>query len=325
MVGVDLGATWLRVVLADEEGRFIVREEERTGAGGEPVEAQLLRLVRAVLSRAGIEKPRAVGVGAIGPVDIRTGAVVRPPNLPVGRIEVARTLHEALRVPIYVLNDCTAACYGEAVFGAGKGLSDVVFVGIGTGIGGGAMVDGHLLLGRAGNAAEIGHLVVDARGRMRCTCGRYGHWEAYCSGAGMPGFLRRWARDRGLSERELSLLFGKAVPSITAKDILEACRRREPILDGFLDEVVRFNAAGLASAINAFNPALISVGGPVALRNFDILIQPAISLLASYAFNEVPDVVPSPLGHDAGLYGAVAIALSPPEGLVRRALYAGGG
>lgn len=322
VVGVDLGATWLRAVLADEEGHFITRREERTVAREGAVEDQLIGIVRAVLSRAGVEKPRAIGVGAIGPVDLWAGAVVRPPNLPVERIEIARALHTAFGAPVYVLNDCTTACYGEAIFGAGKGLSNTAFVAIGTGIGGGAMIDGHLLLGKSGNAAEVGHFVVDVQGRMRCTCGAYGHWEAYCSGAMIPSFFRRWALEKGLGEHELSGLFEKELPAITAKDVLEACRKEEELLAGFLEELVKLNAAGLANVINAFNPALISVGGSVALGNFDILIRPAISLLASYAFNEVPEIIPSPLGHDAGLYGAVALALRPPAILLERALYA---
>jgi len=325
VVGIDIGATWLRAVLADGEGRFLLKKRERTEQSEEALEAQLVQLVRALLSETGVEELDAIGVGAVGPIDIRAGAIVRPPNLPVERVEVARTLYEAFRTPIYVLNDCVAACYGEAFFGAGRGLSDLVFVGIGTGIGGGAIVDGHLLLGQSGNAVEIGHLVVDALGRMRCTCGAYGHWEAYCSGAGMPAFLRTWARERVLKERELEEALGGEPSSITAKDILEACRKEGGGLGDFLNELVRFNAAGLANIINAFNPALISIGGSVALGSFDIFIEPALALLPSYAFNEVPKIVQSPLGQDAGLYGAVALALRPPYALVKRASYAKAG
>ena len=312
----------MRGVLADENGRFLLKRKERTSRNELLVEAQLVGLVSALLSDAGVGDLRAIGVGAIGPVDIRTGTIIRPPNLPVRKIEIAGVLRRAFRVPVYVLNDCTAACYGELFFGAGKDLSDLFFVGIGTGIGGGAVVDGRLLLGRNGGAAEIGHIVVDASGMMRCTCGAYGHWEAYCSGKGIPAFLKKWAEEKGIDKCELEEELRKDMGSITAKDVLEACRRGENILERFLGELMRFNAAGLASIINAFDPALISVGGSVALENFDIFIRPAVSFLSSYAFNEVPEVIKSPLGHDAGLYGAVALALRPPDALLKRALYA---
>ena len=312
----------MRGVLADGEGRLLLKREERTGKDERIVEAQLVELVSALLTDVGVEELKAIGVGAIGPVDIRAGAIVKPPNLPVERVEIARALYRAFKTPIYVLNDCTVACYGEAFFGAGRGLSGMAFVGIGTGIGGGAMVDGRLLLGRSGGAAEVGHMVVDASGRMRCTCGAYGHWEAYCSGRGIPIFFKKWADEVGLRKRELEEALGKDLSSTTAKDILDACRRDEALFKGFLDELVKLNAAGLANIINAFDPALISVGGSVALENFDIFIRPAISLLPSYAFNEVPEIVQSPLGRDVGLYGAVALALSPPDVLIERALYA---
>ena len=162
VIGLDIGATWLRAALANEDGRIILRASERTGRSEEELETQLKRLVRELSARAGDARIMAVGVGSIGPLDIREGVILNTPNLPVEKVEVARAIEEELGVPVYVLNDCTAACYGEWLLGAGRGLSNLVYVAFGTGIGGGAVVDGHLLLGEGGNAVEIGHLVVDA-------------------------------------------------------------------------------------------------------------------------------------------------------------------
>ena len=314
-MGIDLGATWLRAALADERGRLLFKRVERTEPSQEGLEQQLVHIVRALLSEAGLRRPGAIGVGAIGPLDVRTGEILNPPNLPVERVRVAEVLEGAFDVPVYVLNDCTAACYGGAIFGAGEGLDNLAFLAIGTGIGGGAIVDGHLLIGRRGNAVEVGHLVVDARGALRCGCGGRGHWEAYCSGAGIPRFFRWWAARKGLDKRELAGITGKPLQELTAKDVLELCTSKPELLGAFLDELAMLNAAGLANLINIFEPELISVGGSVALANFELLIGRAKRFLALYAYNEVPEIIPSPLGGEAVLLGAIALALRPPESL----------
>ena len=320
VAGLDIGATWLRAALADLEGRVLFKFSERTARSQEALEAQLSRLARVLAAKARSlgARLRAVGVGAVGPLDLREGVIVNPPNLPVKRVEVTRALSEALEdVPVLVLNDCTAACYGEWLLGAGRGLTNMAYVAIGTGIGGGAVVDGHLLLGWCGNAVEIGHLVVDAGGRLTCGCGGRGHWEAYCSGANLPRFLAYWASERGISDGELEAALEKPLQELTAKDIMAAAKRGTRLALEFLEEVAILNAAGLASVVNAFSPELLAVGGSVALENYDLIVEKALVKLADFAFNPVPLVKPATFGGEATLMGAVALAIKPPEGLSR--------
>ena len=318
VLAFDIGATWLRAALADEKGHVLHRLIERTAGGSRALEAQLARSAQELLGRAQALGGNVVaaGVGCIGPLDIREGVILGPPNLPAERVEVGRVLREVLNgLPVYVLNDCTTACYGEWLLGAGRGVRNLAYVAIGTGIGGGAVVDGRLLLGWRGNAAEVGHLVVDARGRLRCGCGGLGHWEAYCSGAGMPRFLARWASEHGLTQHELEAAFGKELARITVEDISAAARKGHPIALRFLDEVALLNAAGLASVINAFNPELLIVGGSVALENYELVVEKALDRLDEFTLNQVPPVRPATFGRDAVLMGAIALATRPPEEL----------
>ena len=310
VIGIDLGATWLKAALADRDGHILRKAMVRTRRDREALASQLVAIVKGLLEGLSPSSVAAIGVGAIGPLDLASGAILSPSNLPISRLEVVSLLEEALGVPTYLLNDCTAACYGEWTFGIGRGLRNIAYVGIGTGIGGGAIVDGHLLLGEGGNAAEVGHFTVDAQGRLRCGCGSYGHWEAYCSGSGIPRFLRLWLEEEGMSST-----WPRGGQGLTAKEALELAK--EHSLTGFLEELAKLNAIGLAITSCAFSPSIITIGGSVALANPDVAIERPRAYLPKFCFSRVPEVVVTPLGPDATLYGAIALALRPPRELLR--------
>ncbi|TDA32774.1 MAG: ROK family protein, partial [Hadesarchaea archaeon] len=210
LAGVDLGASNLRVALSDGEKLLVERKERTLLTDPLAPSRQILSLLRsAVRERGG--RLLGVGLASVGPLDLRRGEVRDSPNLPFRRVPLVKPLEEELGVPVVLVNDCSAAAVGEKEFGAGRGVEDLVYVGMGTGIGGGAYVDGCLLWGKDGNAVEIGHLTVDPDGRLECGCGRRGHWEAYCSGTGLPRLVgwrlkrgegkdsslrRRWEEDR---------------------------------------------------------------------------------------------------------------------------------
>lgn len=156
-IAVDLGATNLRVALGNSRGKLLAACSEptrRKRAGDIP--KQIVKLVSPFVQKVGRERVVGVGIGSIGPLDPRKGAIVGSPNLPFKRVPLVKPIRAKLKLPVCLLNDCTAAALGEYKFGAR--MKNLVYVALGTGIGGGVVVDGHLLLGKDSNAVEIGHL-----------------------------------------------------------------------------------------------------------------------------------------------------------------------
>ncbi len=315
VVGVDIGATNLRVVVADDSGTFLSHISERTvrEGPGTALTAQVARLIKTALQNAGISEDaiKGIGIGSIGPLDLREGAIINTPNLPFDYVPLAKPLREKFGKPVNLLNDCTAAVVGERFFGAGKGLDNLVYITISTGIGGGAYVDGNLLIGKDGNAAEIGHMVIDPEGRLICGCGRPGHWEAYCSGSGIPKLTRLEIKKRNLTTSQTLVLqlAGGRLENITAKMVFDAAREGDSFAIDIIRMVGRYNAIGIANVINVYDPSLITIGGSVALKNKDLIFPYIHKFVDNFAVNRIPEIRPTPLGGDVVLYGAIAIAL----------------
>ena len=312
-IGIDLGATNLRVVIADEEGHFLTRSIEPTVRKGRGIDVsrQIIKLVNRALNEVGIgvDKIGGIGVGSIGPLDLRRGTIVNTPNLPFREIPIVEPLKKAFNKPVILLNDCTTAVVGERYFGYGRGLNNIVYVTISTGIGGGAYVDGNLLLGKDGNAVEIGHIVVDFEGRLTCGCGKPGHWEAYCSGRGIPNLVKMYLREKRIEDTEILRLVGGDLDKITAKTLFEAARLGDDVALEIVDFIGRLNAIGIANIINVYDPELITIGGSVALKNEEFILEPIKRYVKAYAINRVPRIDFTPLRDDVVLYGAVALAL----------------
>jgi len=190
--GIDIGATWTRIAIADNNGKIISKTRIETLKKNETKEEMLLRLesaLRDIMRIADTKHLEAIGVGSIGPLDMKKGVILHTPNLPIENIPIGSYLSKKFDSHTYVVNDCIAAVVGEKYFGAGKDVENLVYITLSSGIGGGAIVDGNILFGKDGNAVEIGHIVVDYRGSLRCGCGGYGHWEAYTSGKNIGRFV----------------------------------------------------------------------------------------------------------------------------------------
>ncbi|MHA1582962.1 MAG: ROK family protein [Candidatus Baldrarchaeia archaeon] len=169
VVGVDLGATWVRVALSNENGNILRKLSEKTykGENGEKISEQILNMIFKLIEKTGVTSISAVGIGSIGPLDIKRGVIVKPANLPFENVPLVEPISSKLNVPVYLVNDCTAAVIGEHKFGAGKDLDNLVYVTLSTGIGGGVYVDGRLLLGKDSNAIEISHTVINFEDRLK--------------------------------------------------------------------------------------------------------------------------------------------------------------
>ncbi len=310
IIGVDIGATSIRVALGDERGNVFSRLKERTdeSSGPEGISRQIVRMIHSLTS---LTKVRHVGIGAAGPLDLKEGAIVHSPNIGFDYIPLVKPLVKELKVPVYLANDCVAGVVGEKEFGQGRGCANLVYVTISSGIGGGVFVDNHLLLGKDGNAHEIGHLTIDHEGKLRCGCGKKGHWEAYCGGANAPNFIRLQLETKTRREIESSLL-GKIargdLDTLSSKALFTAAKRGDKIALEVVGEMGRLNGVGFANVTSAYDPELITVGGAITLANPRLVLNPIRESIDRYSINRVPKIRITKLGEDSVLYGTLALS-----------------
>lgn len=307
-VGVDLGATNVRVGIGDERGNILKKIVKKTDKshGPEGVPAQIIRMIHSLIgeARSGI---LGIGMASIGPLDLKKGAIVNPANIPFEMVPLKEPIEKELNTHIILVNDCNAAVVAERMFGAGKGFDNVAYITLSTGIGGGAIVDGNLLLGKDGNACEVGHLVIDFEGRLECGCGKRGHWEAYCSGRNIPAYAKMFL-DR-TEERGGSLIYRVQgdLTQISAKILYEEAEKGDELSLAIVNSIGRLNAVGFANVINLYDPSVLTVGGALALEHRSLIINPIKRYINDYTLNRLPEITVTPLGGDAVLKGSIAL------------------
>jgi glucokinase len=320
VIAIDLGATVTRVALVERGGNPLRKAVSPTPVSGESpviIARHLAGLIRQVLENAGVPSPAAIGISACGPIDHRKGAIVRPPNLPFGEIPLVDPLGAEFGVPVRMANDCHAGVLGETVFGAGAGCRDLVYITLSTGIGGGVVCNGRIVLGRDGNAAEIGHFHVDSTYNLPCGCGGSGHWEGYAAGRFLPRFYARWCeipdpigvRDRpGGRGAPLGRIpgLGPAETAGSAEGIFAAARQGDPPALGFLEALGEINGRGISDVIVAYDPSRIILDGSVVLRNEDLILPYLLPHVDR--FLALPEIRLTALDGLAPLYGASVLA-----------------
>ncbi len=292
VLGVDIGGTRLRAALVGAGGAVRLRLEAPTPAreGPEAVVALIGELAGRLAE--GGEKPVAAGVCAPGPIDTERGVALGVPTLAGwDGVPIADMIAKELGLPTVVENDAIAAANGEWIFGAGRGFRHMVYVTVSTGIGGGAVVDGRLLHGRAGLAAHVGHMIVSPGGAL-CSCGNRGCWEAYASGTAFA------ARLREAGYADAAAAYARA----------DAGDERAKTL---IAEQGDWLGVGVTSLMHLFSPELVVLGGGVsaAFGRFEAAISRRVAESAMPAFRDVK-VVPAALGDNCGLVGAAALVMA---------------
>jgi len=190
---------------------------------------------------------------------------------------------------------------GEWKHGAGKGYSNLAYITLSTGLGGGVIVDGHLLKGKDGNAAEIGHFTIDPESTLRCGCGCRGHWEAYCGGSNMDQ-LAEYVLGKNIGE------YRERLGGVTAEKVFSMAGRGDMDSVQIVEEYGRVNAVGFANVVNAYDPEVLTVGGSIALNNPGLVLNPILKSIDNHLINRKPEIIITPLGEDIILYGAIALA-----------------
>lgn len=300
VVAVDIGGTSTRIALVSPEGKVLKLHVLPTPVTGSAdiLAKTLVKEIRGVLGFTLPSDIGGIGISAAGPIDFKTGEIIKPPNLGFPKIPLVRPLEKEFGIPVRAINDCHAGILGELTRGAAQGVDCALYITISTGIGGAYVEQGRMLLGHAGNSLEIGHFIVDTQYNLRCGCGHTGHWEAYASGKHIPRFFSLW--------RERHRLPAPDFPADHAEGIFAAARAGNPTATKFVDELGRINARAISDIVVAFDPALIVFDGSLALKNTDILFPP----IQKYTdrFLPLPEIRTSMLAGQAPLLGAAVIA-----------------
>ena len=294
VIAIDLGATWTRVAVAKPTGEILSLHKWPTPRTSSEISRSIQEHIRWLHSQ-GVDKNAGVGVASVGLLSVRKGMILMAPNIGRIRVKIVDAIRSSHDGEITLLNDCNAAVLGEWMLGAGKNLRNLVYITISTGIGGGAVVDGRLLMGKDGNAAEIGHIVLDHESKIRCGCGGYGHWEAMCSGVGLMKLARHITSGGNWKDA------GEIISDFIGND-----RRARKVVE----IASKLNAAGLASVINAYDPEVVTVGGSLGLSHNAILVKMAKKHLARYQTVRAR-IIATPLGGNAPLLGAAVAAWNP--------------
>jgi glucokinase len=308
VIGVDLGGTNLRTAIVASDGEVLDKHKEATKAvdGWMKVVARLVDNIKRQLE-IGAQKGAkvvAVGVGAPGVILVDKGIVVKSPNFPDwNNLPLKTELEKALSIPVFIENDANAAALGEKWRGAGRDIKSMIHLTLGTGVGGGIILDNKIWHGADGMAGEIGHMTLIPDGRQ-CTCGNTGCLEMYASARGIVQSFRE-----ELERQKLSA--AGDLKEVTSEKVYQAAREGDAVARRVMKDMGRMLGIGIASLINIFNPERVVIGGGVK-DAWPLFIGATHEEIMKRAFQvpaERTEIVPSSLGDDAGMVGAAAVAL----------------
>jgi glucokinase len=320
VLGVDIGGTKLATVLATREGEIVHKVRRPTDAhlGPDVGVARLVEMLRETIQalpgyKEGLEhKVAGIGVACGSPMDAERGIILGPPNLQTWNpVPIKALLEQEFGLYTRLENDANAGALAEWLFGAGRGRRHVVYLTMGTGIGGGLILDGRLYRGANGNAGEIGHMRVVDRGGPLCGCGKRGCLEAFCSG---PAIARR-TREALAAARETSdgdQGRGDAgLSRVGAEHLFAAARDGDPLALDLVDETAHYLGVALANVIQAFNPEVI-VLGTIATAQGDFFLDRVRRVVRAETWplmSAAVEIAASPLGSRVGDYAAISVLL----------------
>jgi glucokinase len=319
VLAVDLGGTKIITAIISNSGQVVAEDRCLTLAdeGVSPVIERLFAAIDSLLNRNNMEPSQLGGISlaAAGAIDSDKGVITLSPNLPGWcDVPLGDMVRERYRVDTFLVNDASAAALGEHRFGAGRGVSNLILLTLGTGIGGGIIINGEMYLGACGSAAEIGHMVIDVNG-PECGCGNRGCLETLASGTAVSRDAVRRI-NQGEKSSLVAMVSGK-IEDITAEMVGTAARKGDSLALDVLSQAGTYLGVGLANLVNIFNPEMIVLGGGMAELG-GLFIDPARRVVVERAFPisaGAVRIVTAQLGNEAGVYGAAIFAL---EGVMRK-------
>ncbi len=316
-LGVDLGGTKVMASIVDvTSGEVVASVRKRTKAekGQDAISKRTLDIVTEVLSEAEVTDGAdivAIGVGAAGQIDRQAGVILDAPNLGVRNLDLKELLGDQFHKPVSIGNDVEVATIGELYYGAGKGYNNFVCVFVGTGIGGGIVQNGQMYTGLSGTAGEIGHVPIDAGGRI-CGCGNRGCLEAYASRTAITkaimAEIHHGRKSVLADEAELQLKQGDTI--IRSGLLANAIKQNDALTIEIVTEAADYLGYGLATVLNFYNPECIILGGGV-VEAIDLLFERASSRALTVALSQPArhsKIVRAKLGDFSGVVGAACLA-----------------
>ena len=317
IIGVDLGGTNVRAAVADKEGHRLGegRRPSLAMEGPEVTIPQIVQAIRDAMSDAGVEAKDVcgIGMGVPGRHISKQGVVLWSPNFKDwGGLQLLAPIHEQAGIPAYMGNDVNVAALGEFKFGVGHNINSMVMMTLGTGIGGGIILDGKLWLGANEGGGEIGHQIINPNG-MQCGCGNFGDLEGE---AGRSAIVERALRKIYMGRK--TILTRQAEPKcldITPAMIAEAAAQGDELAIEVMEETGYFVGIGVANAINFLNPDMVVIGGGISQAG-PVLWDPIMRTVRANALKEALDVcqvMQSALGDDAGIMGGIVLVLQEME------------
>ena len=312
-IGIDMGGTKILASVINSNGQILSRNKQATAPeqGSEAVIERISDQVDSVVKKAKIKKEQisAIGIGAPGPIDLDNGVVIFAPNLGWHNVPLKKSLEEKTGLPTHLDNDVNVGTLGEYAFGAGRGKKSVVCIFVGTGIGGGIIIDGKLFYGSSSTSGEIGHTIIKVGG-PKCGCGNRGCLEALASRTAITKQLRKHI----LIDKESSLLTqinGNQLDTIKSGSIAKAFRQKDKVTVKVIKRATKYIGIGIASTVNFLNPEMIILGGGLieALGNktMDRIRHFATKYAIQHAMSGV-EITTTQLGDDAGVIGAAVLA-----------------
>lgn len=284
VICIDIGGTNLRVAKVKRDGTVTAKQTINTPKSGNDsyiVSREIIGLIHTIKPEGNID---AISISSAGPLDLTQGCIDHCPNIPLGVVPLVAPLKEEFHCPVFLFKDTHAGVLGEKFFGSGRDVANLVYITISTGIGGGAIVNNHLLIGRNGNAGEIGRFFVSDEPYF---------WNSCASGAFILATFEKFCKQQGIE-----------CAYSHAKDIFAAVREEDHYAVAFMEELGRINGRGLSDVIVAYDPERIIFGGSVFVHNQDLLLPSLLRHTDNYL--PLPDIQITKLKDDVSLLGAAA-------------------
>ena len=308
-IGIDIGGMSIKGAAVDSNGR-VYEKFSMPFIKGEPGEETIRKLAETVkeyIAANGLEnKIAGIGLGSPGTLDVKNGVVNYANNLGWENLHVADIFHEILPYPVRLTNDANAASLGEAKFGAGKSYDNIIMLTLGTGVGGGIIINGKLYEGNEGKGAELGHSVIVVDGEQ-CTCGRKGCLETYASATAL---IRETKKAMHSNKRSLMWKVCPDIDLVGGKVPFEAAKQGDKTAIDVLDNYIKYLGEGILNFCNIFRPNVVVLSGGIANAG-DYLFDRVNQYIKdrNYGYKMTPEVkvVPAELGYDSGKIGAAAL------------------